>query len=236
MPTDPLSEVATNHPLSPENASKYRTKIGQLNYLMVSSRPDLAVVVHQLSTFTANPSSLHNTAANHVLHYLCSQPSIPIKYTAASPLTGFCDASKTKPHATSGYIFQYNGGPVSWKCSKQTLVSQSTCEAEYISLCAAAKQAAFLSFLLRDFGVAAAPVTIFNDNQSAKMLAENPMITHRSKHIETRYHYVRQQVERKEIVIQHMPTNKLIADFFTKQLAGEKFLHFRDIIFGNKPK
>jgi hypothetical protein len=118
---------------------------------------------------------------------------------------------------------------VSWCSRKQSSVALSTTEAEYIALSVAVREAVWLHKLLTDlFDHEMDPTIIHCDNQSCVKLSENPVFHDRSKHIEIKYHYIRDMVQRKEVHVQYLPTHEQIADIFTKPLAKTKFEYFRE--------
>jgi hypothetical protein len=108
-------------------------------------------------------------------------------------------------------------------------VALSTAEVEYISLSVVVCEAVWLHKLLIDlFDNEMDPITIHCDNQSCVKLSKNPVFHNRSKHIEIKYHYIRDMVQRKTIHVQYLPTHEQIADIFTKPLAKTKFEYFRE--------
>jgi hypothetical protein len=82
--------------------------------------------------------------------------------------------------------------------------------------------------LARLFGQMLDPTLIDCDNQSCVKLSENPVSHARSKHVETKYHYIRDMVQRKPILVQYLPTDEQIANVLTKPLAKSKFVYFHD--------
>jgi hypothetical protein len=108
-------------------------------------------------------------------------------------------------------------------------VALSTAEAEYIAVCMAVREAVWLRKLLAGlFGQMLDPTVIHCDNQSCVKLSENPVSHDRSKHVEIKYHYIRDMVQRKAVLVQYLPTDEQIADVLTKPLAKSKFEYFRD--------
>ena len=120
---------------------------------------------------------------------------------------------------------------VSWQSQKQTVVAQSSCEAEYIAAATAAKQGVWLARLLGDM-INQEPegVALNIDNKSAISLCKNPVHHDRSKHIDTKYHYIRECVEEKRIGVKYVSTEDQLADILTKSLGRLKFLEMRDRI------
>ena len=113
--------------------------------------------------------------------------------------SGYADAdwagSLDDRKSTSGYVFGVGGTAVSWRSHKQTCVALSTAEAEYVSLSAAAQEAVWLQRLTAEItGSDERPVTIYEDNQAAICMAINPVFHERTKHIEIKFHFVREQV------------------------------------------
>jgi len=147
--------------------------------------------------------------------------------------TRFCDANwenSQDRHSITGYGFYLskNGPLISWKCRKQPTVALSTCEAEYMSMCAAVQESKFLIQLLKDMTVEAVNV----DNQSATALAKNPVFHQRSKHIDIKYHFVRNEVQNGSAELQFDPSENNIADMFTKTMSSIKLKQFVPRILG----
>jgi hypothetical protein len=107
--------------------------------------------------------------------------------------------------------------------------AQSTAEAEYIAACTTGREAVWLRKLLSDLlRSELEPTVIHCDNQNGMKLTENPVFHDRSKHIEMRYHYIRDMIQKKVLSLQYVPTAEQIADIFTKPLPLIKFAYFRD--------
>jgi hypothetical protein len=142
----------------------------------------------------------------------------------------------TKPagsvlNRSAGSVFQpVRPGQASNRSNRP--VSVSVCRflklwAEYIALSVAVREAVWLCKLLKDlFDHETDPTTIHCDNQSCVKLSENPVFHNRSKHIEIKYHYIRDMMKRKAVHVQYFPTHELIVDIFTKPLANTKFEYF----------
>jgi hypothetical protein len=117
-----------------------------------------------------------------------------------------------------------NGNAITWSSRKQTVVAQSTVESEYIALSEASRQVTWIQQMLQELDVILyKPVTIYEDNQGTIKLAENPLISKRSKHIAVRYHYIREKIEEGTIKLTYCPTKDMVADTLTKALAKPMF-------------
>jgi hypothetical protein len=148
-------------------------------------------------------------------------------------LQGYADfdwaGSAVDRKSTFGCCFSLGSAMVSWCSRKQTSVALSTAEAEYIVVCMAVCEALWLRKLLAGlFGQMLDPTVIHCDNQSCVKLSENLVSHDRSKHVEIKYHYIRDMVPRKEVSVHNLPIDEQIADVLTKPLSKSKFEYFRD--------
>ena len=133
--------------------------------------------------------------------------------------------------STSGFSFLMNGADVSWQSKKQTCVTLSTTEAEYIALSAAAQEALWMREFLANLNVNVdEPVTIYEDNQSAICMSKNPQFHGRCKHIDIKYHFVRDQAEKKTVTVRYCPISSMLADIFTKGIPKQQFKKMRKLI------
>jgi len=221
----------------------YRAIVGSLIYAMSATRPDLCFIVTYLSQYMSKPTSVHMTMAKHVLRYLKGTSDYKLVFRKSDVdmnLTGFCDAdwgnSEDRRSITGyGFCLSKNGPLISWKCRKQPTVALSTCEAEYMSMCAAVQESKFLLQLLKDMdlGIAVNETVVLNvDNQSAVALVKNPMFHQRSKHIDIRYHFVRDEVQNGNVQLQYVPSEDNVADMFTKTMSRIKLKQFIPRILG----
>ena len=212
----------------------YRQLIGSLLYL-VNTRPDICYAVNTLSQHMVESRQVHWVAAKHVLRYLHGTIGYGLRYTSGEgvKLEGFTDSdwagSAVDRKSTSGCCFSLGSAMVSWFSKKQSSVALSTAEAEYIAACAASKEAVWLRKLLADLSGHQVDVTvIFCDNQSCVKLSENSVFHDRSKHIDMKYHYIRDIVQKGVVKLQYISTDEQVADIFTKPLARVKFAYFRE--------
>jgi hypothetical protein len=212
----------------------YRSVIGGLRYL-THTRPDIAFAVGYLSRFMENPSSDHYTAVKHLLRYIAGTLEHGCALTrgnGALELIGFSDSDHAGDiddrKSTTGVIFFLGTSPVSWLSQKQRVVAISSCEAEYMASTAAACQGVWLARLLGEM-LNEEPVKpkLFIDNKSAISLAKNPVFHDRSKHIDIRYHFIRECVEQGRIDINYIRTNDQLADVLTKALGRLMFQELR---------
>jgi hypothetical protein len=130
--------------------------------------------------------------------------------------------------STTGSLFLINGCPVSWQSVKQKTVALSSCEAEYMAATATACQAAWLRRLLGELlNKEEEVVKLFIDNQSTIQLIKNPVFHDRSKHIDTRHHFIREYVADGRVAVEHIGTTNQLADILTKSLGRVRFQDLR---------
>ena len=213
----------------------YREVVGSLIYLMHCTRPDISFVVNILSQQMSAPLEIHMKIAINVLKYLKYTIHYELKFFKSNEnlnIQGFTDsdfAASPDRKSISGYCFSLirNSALISWKSKKQTSTADSTCECEYIALSEAVKEALFLSSLFAELTLSPRQkVTIFADNQSAIALAHHPTFHTNSKHIDTKYHFVRDYTNKEYIEIIYIPSAQNIADIFTKPPTGTQLSTF----------
>jgi hypothetical protein len=183
----------------------------------------VSFAVNRLSQFLKDTSEWHWNAAVRVLHYLISTKHLRLRL--GSPLTccGYSDSDWAEDRhdcqSTSTYTYRIGHGAISWKSRKQATVSLSSTEAEYKAMSDSCKEGLWLRNILSELCLrpkAALPLHV--DNEGAEALAKNPKHHTRTKHIGTRYHFIRQCVNRRHLSVLHISTKDMLADILTKPL------------------
>lgn len=173
----------------------YSSAVGSLMYAMTMTPPDTAFALSIVSRYCKNPDLTHVTAVTRILRYikgtLCNGIIFCGDSDADLDLTGFTDANygsaKEDRKSTSGWLFCLGGGPISWSSKKQSVVALSSCEAEYIALNEAGKEAIWLKRILKELELinySPSSTLIYEDNQGTIALVENPEFYRQSKHID----------------------------------------------------
>ncbi|GJR38735.1 ribonuclease H-like domain, reverse transcriptase, RNA-dependent DNA polymerase [Tanacetum coccineum] len=208
IPMDPGIRLIKNTEGTLVNSTEYRSLIGCLRYLL-HTRPDLSCSVGLLSRFMQEPIEQHMKAIRQVLRYVkrTKDYGITYKHNGGDKIHGFSDSSygvnTQKGKRTTGIIFYYGESPISWSTQKQATVALSSCESEFIAATAAATQVLWLKRLLSKLTHSKEEkVTIMVDNKSAIALMKNPVFHGRSKHIDTKYHFIRECVEKEDIQVE----------------------------------
>jgi hypothetical protein len=211
----------------------YRQLIGSLMY-MIHTRPDICYAVIAMSQFMTEPRQRHWVATKHILRYLRGTITYGLRYTSSGGLFlhGYADVdwagSPVDRKSTSRYCFSLGSAMISWSSRKQGSIAQSTTEVEYIAASDASKEAVWLRKLVSGlFGDKLETTVVHCDNQSCIKLTENPVFHDRSKHIDMRYHYIRDLVQRKTVKLQYIATSEQVADILTKPLTSRQFVQLR---------
>jgi ATP-binding cassette subfamily B (MDR/TAP) protein 1 len=213
----------------------YESAVGSLMYLMVCTRPDIAYAVGKVSRYMSNPSKPHWEAVKWILRYIKGTVGHGLVFDAslhdASTLVGYVDADFAqdldKRRSTTGYIYTLAGGCVSWRSTIQKCISQSTTEAEYVAVAEATKEAIWLQRLVTEIGLVHDPVHLHCDSQSALHLAVNQVMDSRVKHIDVRYHFLREVVADMQIKLVKIDGKLNPADIFTKVVPLVSFARHR---------
>ncbi|KAJ9560810.1 hypothetical protein OSB04_005970 [Centaurea solstitialis] len=236
IPMDPGTKLIKTEGGELVDATKYRSLIGCLRYLL-HTRPDLSYSVGLLSRFMQEPKEQHMKAIRQVLRYIKGTLNFGITYKkkGGCKLLGYSDSSyginTEEGKGTTGIVFYFGNSPISWNSQKQPTVALSSCESEFMAATVAACQALWLQRLLSALtGWKEEKVTIKVDNKSAIALMKNPVFHGRSKHIDTKYHFIRECVEKNQIEVEHVSGDLQRADILTKALARIKFADMRELL------
>ncbi|MCH95853.1 retrovirus-related Pol polyprotein from transposon TNT 1-94 [Trifolium medium] len=228
-----LSKVGSDKFCDP---SLYRSVVGSLQYATIT-RPEIAYAVNKVCQFMSNPLESHWSAVKRILRYLKGTLHMglmlsPIDIHRPASLNVYCDADWASDpddrRSTSGAAIYFGPNLVSWWSRKQQVVARSSTEAEYRSLAQATADVLWLQTLLKELTVPFSQPTIHCDNQSAVLLAHNPILHTRTKHMEIDLFFVREKVSAKQLTIVHIPGTDQCADILTKPVSTAKFLLMRD--------
>lgn len=225
----------------PFERQRYQQLIGCLEYAAIATRPDLTFAVHKLAQFASNPDESHFNAAKRVLRYLKGSINYSLIFhgnqSDSFKLIGYSDAdwaSNTYDRKSiGGYCFYLNHCLISHMSKKQKTIALSTAESETHAAVQATKEAIWLRNILEEMMLKQdGPTTIFCDNQAAIALSRNPEYHSRSKHVDIKYHFLRQHVDSKTVTLQFIGTDQMAADGLTKSLTRIKHNHFCEFMQG----
>ena len=233
---------------SPSDINQYQKQIGSLLYLALKTRPELPLATIYCARYMSNPSKDHFIALNRIWKYLLATPNIGVIYNCLGNdlfLKGYSDADwgndLDQRRSTSGYIFSLSpniglNNPISWNSQLQKTVALSSCEAEYMALKDATKEAIYLANVFHylntrlELGYTPSIPKLLVDNTSAKKLAENPEFHKLTKHIGIIYHFTRLAILEGRVTVTQIPSKYMLADFLTNVTA---VLHKAFIALGN---
>ena len=211
----------------------FKQIVGSLRYLF-NSRPDIAYAVGIISRFMSEPRASHLLAAKRVMRYISGTLEFDILFLKClnenyMELISYSDADwfgdKHDRKTTSGYLFKFLNAPISWCAKKQPVVALSTCESEYIVGCMAACREVWLENILKKVEKEVRrPIALFIDNKSAINLSRNLVLHGRSKHIEAKFQFLREQMNKEALQIVQCSSELQLADIFMKTLKVDKFI------------
>ena len=200
----------------------YAEVIGNLMYAMLCTRPNMCFTVDMVSRYQSNPGPAHWVAMKRIFRYLRGTTNFALCfYRGDLRLKGYSDVDwacdRDTHKSTSGYAFILGGGPVSWL---------STMESEYVACAVVVQEAVRLKRFLQCLGITThseEAVTLYYDSTTALVYAKDPKYHGKSKHIEIKYHFIRDMVAQGEVVMKHSSTRSMVADLLTKPIARDVF-------------
>jgi hypothetical protein len=206
----------------------YSSVVGSLMYAMVYSRPDLSYAMSLVSRYMANPGKEHWKDVQWIFRYLRGTFKACLKFgRTRKGLVGYVDSDYAgdldKRRSLIGYVFTVGDCDVSWRATLQPVVAQSTTEAEYMAIAEACKESAWLKGLYVELCGDDSCVNLFCDNQSAIYLTKDQMFHEKTKHIDVKYHYVRDEVAQGKLKVCKISTHENHADMMTKPVPVAKF-------------
>ncbi|GJV70497.1 putative ribonuclease H-like domain-containing protein [Tanacetum coccineum] len=206
----------------------YRSMIGSLMYL-TASRPDIMFVVCACARFQVTPKTSHIHAVKRIFRYLKGQPKLGLWYPRDSPfdLEAFSDsdyagASLDRKSTTGGCQF-LGKRLISWQCKKQTIVANSTTEAEYVAAANCCGRVLWIQNQMLYYIFNFMNTKIYIDNESTICIVKNPVFHSKTKHIEIRNHFIRDSYEKKLIQVIKIHTDHNVADLLTKAFDVSRF-------------
>ncbi|KAJ9560566.1 hypothetical protein OSB04_005726, partial [Centaurea solstitialis] len=210
------------------DVTTYRGMIGSLMYL-TASRPDIMFSTCLCARYQSKPKESHLKAVKRIFRYLKGTVNLGLWYPKGSgyELTGYTDADhggcKLDRKSMIGHIQFLGDKLVSWESKNQNCVSLSTAEAEYVAAASCCSQIIWMRTQLRDYGFKFDKIPIYCDSKSAIAISCNPVQHTKTKHIDIRYHFIKDHVEKGTIELYFVNTEFQLADLFTKVLDEKRF-------------
>jgi len=218
------------------DATNFKSLVGSLRYL-TCTRPDILYATGLISRHMENPTITHLKAEKRILRYIKGTTKLGLWFSSNQDykLVGYNDSDWAGDgddrKSTISFVFFMGNTSFTWMSKKQPIVTLSTCEAEYVATTSCVCHAVWLRNLLKELEMSEKePTSIFVDNKSSITLSKNPVFYYRSKHIDTRYHYIREYIERKDVQVEYVKSQDQVADIFTKPLKHEDFIKLRGLL------
>jgi hypothetical protein len=219
--------------LDEDNQKEFRSGVGSLLYLLKHSRPELSNSVRELSKVMDRANKAHEKALYRVIKFVeqtrqrrlvlsptCENFTWDLKAYSDSDFAGDTETRKS----VSGFIIYLCGAAISWRSKGQKSVSLSSTEAEYMAISEVAMEILYIVGILKFLGVKLSyPIEVNVDNIGAVYLSKNATTSNRTKHIDTRYHFVREYIEDGIVKVVFVRSEANDADIFTKNLNGDTF-------------
>ncbi|GJW49064.1 putative ribonuclease H-like domain-containing protein [Tanacetum coccineum] len=235
-----LLRVTTSTPMEPNKAlvkdeeansvdvHLYRSMIRSLMYL-TTSRPNIMFVVCACARFQVTPKMPYLHVVKRIFRYLKGQPKLGLWYPRDSPFnleaffdSNYAGASLDKKSTTGGCQF-LDKRLISWQCKKQTIVANSTTEAEYVAAANCCGQVLWIQNQMLDYGFNFMNTKIYNDNESTICIVKNPIFHSKTKHIKIRHHFIKDSFEKKLIQVIKIYTDHNVTDLLTKAFDVSRF-------------
>lgn len=233
IPIEPKLDLSPGDPNERTNFP-YRELLGSLMYLMLGSRPDLSFSINKLSRFQETPTDEHWSYLKGILRYIKGTSDYELVYSQSNDdvLCTYADSDWANDNldrkSTTGFLIKVFGNVVIWASKKQQQVTLSTTEAEYVAACTAVQETLWTEKLLHDLDIEIQyPISVYEDNYGCCMISKNPE-TKRSKHIDVKFHFLRNLVWDGRYQLIQISTENQVADLLTKGLPRstlEKFLN-----------
>jgi hypothetical protein len=232
-----LFQVSEDSPaLKKGDKEKFHSMVQKLLYMSKRARPDILTAVSFLTTRVTSPTEEDERKLFRVLKYLRGSRDLALTLTGSKDMivSSYIDASYAvhpdgKGH--TGAVITVGKGAVYAKSSKQKLVAKSSTEAELIGISDGLTQSLWTRNFLEAQGMKVKPVQLWQDNQSTICLARRGKSTsNRTRHVAIRYFFIKDRMDSGEVEISYLPTERMVADFFTKPLQGAVFLQHRAMV------
>lgn len=218
------------------NPTLFKRLVGRLMYL-VATRPDIMQGGCLISIFMGTPKDTHCSVGKRIMRYIAGTRNCDIMYASTemkyligytySDFAGSLDDRKS----TSGYVFHLGSDVISWASKKQPIVTLSLAKAEYVATTSSLRQVVWLRRVFDGLKKKQeGSTTIYCDSTSTIALSMNSVFHHKSKHIDTRYHFIRELVSNVEVHLKPCKSSDQLDDIFAKSLAKYVFeFHRRNL-------
>jgi hypothetical protein len=237
---NPTSDIQESTALNKDEQQIFMQLVGSLLYLSICTRPDILSAMHPLTQKMQKANQSDLKAAYRVLRYIKSTIHMGITFFSHGDTTiyAYADAAfgtttdRKSQHGLCYTLGRYNSAFYS-TVKRQAIVALSSTEAEYVAASEATREIIWIRTFMDYLGYSQANSTVlFQDNESCIKVASKPDINDRSKHIDIKYHFVRDHLQKGTISMEHLPSSMMTADILTKPLTLDKFVFLRYLLMG----
>jgi len=220
----------------PLNHTGYRQRVGTALYINVTLRLDISNCVRELAQHMDSPGKEQWVQLQYLILYLngTRDDGFVLRGDGKLEIIGYVDSDfatdSNNRRSVTGYVVFIGNSLVSWKSKQQGCVTMSSTEAEYYAMSQCAAEMVFIRNVLRDFGFGNLRMEMRCDNSGAIFIARNMAVGQRTKHIDTRCHYVRELVETGELEVIYVKTTDNVADLLMKNLGSGSFGKFAEVL------
>ena len=226
--------------LTPSRVQEFQSRVGACSYLAMQSRPDILYAVNTLARKTKTPNQEDLDAINRVLNYIVGTKHLGLLLSGGEGVKLYCTvdasyASHSDFKSHTGCTLHLGRYSASFRSltKKQTVMADSSTVAEYIGIHLAAKEVMWTRNFLFELGFEQLQATtVFEDNQSTIKLISKPGNGNKTKHIDLRFNFIRDQVAQNTVQIEYLPTTEMISDILTKPLGTSSFVYLRSLLLG----
>ena len=215
------------------NGKAYRSAIGMLLWISMCSRPDISFYVNFLSSFNNDPMEIHWEHVKKIILYLRKTKNLGIVFNARPQLNYpvvFCDASHGDPlirrGSTTGFMFALCGTPFAWVSRKQKVMSIHSCEAEYYGMSDMAIDVMYYLQIFKELLPEVKYIKALVDSEPGRRIASGDASLRKVKHLETRYHYVRDMAMAGLLNLQWITKSENVADILTKGMSNKTLFEY----------
>ena len=213
------STAPKDYNASPTTRQWYQSVIGSLLFVMLGTRPDIAFAIIKMSQFMANLTEEHLLKALHIVKYLGSTPNLVLHFSGgASSLDCYSDSDWA---GDSEVMLSFLA--MTWLAGDLANNQQWLCPQQRLSTCNCTQQILWIKSLFQECHLSLQHFMMFGDNKGTIHIVQNPVMEGRSKHIDIKYYFLREYVEKQTFMLDYVPTDQQKADMMMKNLTGQKF-------------
>jgi len=222
----------------PFDKTTFKSAIGSLIYLSRCTRPDITFTVGKAARNSENPTYGDWKKVINIMKYLNYTKNFKITYKGKGEILAYTDSDfggdPKDRKSTSGHIILMDKDPICWQSKKQSVVTTSTAEAEYIATSECTKKVLWIRNILTELFNIKKPIKILTDNLASKTSIENGELNNKLKHIEIKFYFNKDNIKNNKIKLEYINTERMLADPLTKDINGPKMMKYTDQIFNKK--